>query len=646
MKTLFVLPLIFMAALLTAQKGGDVFIDFGNETVSKEEFKRVYLKNNSGEMISKSTVDEYLELYINFKLKVREAEERGLDTVQSFVKELAGYRKQLAQPYLSADGIIEILKKEAYDRLLYDVKARHILVQVTDDSSPEDTLKAFEKIMKVKKMVESGQDFSEVAMEYSEDPSVKTNKGSLGYFTAFYMVYPFETAAYETKEGKISDVVRSKFGYHILKIDDKREAVGNIKVAHILISSDQEISKTEDPEGKIREIYEKIENGTSFESLAAQFSDDTRSASNGGELQTFGVGRMVPEFEEVAFSLKKDGEISEPFKTQYGWHIIKRIEKYEIGNYESVERELATRVKKDSRSNLSQNAVLINIKDQYGFEENIKERNDFYDVIDSSYYKNSWTTSKANKLNKTLFEIGDKKVNQREFATYLESRQANNKKLDKRVIVNKEYNAFKKKTLLDYKNTKLDDEYPEFKALMEEYHDGILLFNLTDELVWSKASKDTVGLEQYYETNQKKYRWKDRVDAIVYSVKSEELADKIKALTAEGKDLNAIIEDINKTSQLNIRYEHKKYERGENEFVDQVHWKEGFSELIPHYNRFKLVYIKEVLPPSYKTTEDARGIITSDYQEHLEAKWIEELRNKYKYTVDQSILEKLKSELK
>ncbi len=646
-KTLIALPLFFMASLLNAQKGGDVFIDFGNEKVSKEEFKRVYLKNNSGEMISKSTVDEYLELYINFKLKVKEAEARGLDTVASFVEELAGYRKQLAQPYLSADGIIEGLKKEAYDRLLLDVKARHILILASEDASPDDTLKAYQKIEKVRKMIEDGKDFSEAALEYSEDPSVKTNNGSLGYFTAFYMVYPFESAAYSTKKGDVSEIVRSKFGYHILKVDDKRPAVGNIKVAHILISSDQEISKTDDPEGKIKEIYKKIENGEPFDALAGQFSDDTRSASNGGELQTFGVGRMVPEFEDVAFGLKKDGDISKPFKTQYGWHIMKRIEHYEIGSYEEVERELTSRIKKDSRSNLSEHAVLANIKKQYGFKENIKERNDFYDVLDTSFFKGNWSAAKASKLNKTLFEIGEKKVNQTEFAAYLEKRQLKRKKkLDLRVIINKDYSAFKRQELLAYKNSKLDDEYPEFKALMEEYHDGILLFNLTDELVWSKASKDTVGLENFYEKNQGNYRWKDRVDAVVYSVINEEVGEKIKTMTAEGKELAEMVDEINKSSQLNVRYEQKKYERGENEFVDQVHWTEGFSEMIPNYNRFQLIYIKEVLSPTYKTTEDARGIITSDYQEYLEAEWIKELRNKYEFSVNQAILKKLNNELK
>ena len=370
-----------------AQKSADVtFIDFGAEKISKSEFKRVYQKNNSGDIITKSTVDEYLDLYVNFKLKVMEAVKREMDQDEAFIKELGGYRKQLAQPYLTADGIIESLKREAFDRLQYDVKASHILIAVDQNASPEDTAAAYKRAVRVKKNVENGQDFGLMAKQYSDDPSAKTNEGSLGYFTAFYMVYPFESAAYNTEVGKISNILRTQFGYHVLKVMDKRPSVGNIEVAHILISNDKELSKTDDPEGKIKEIYAKFKQGGEFEDLAAKFSDDTRTSSQGGVLPMFGVGRMVPEFEDAAFALKADGDVSEPFNTPYGWHIVKRIQQLPIGSYESVEDEMMVKIKKDSRSNLSQGAVINKIKKQYGFKEVLKERNDFYETIDSAYF--------------------------------------------------------------------------------------------------------------------------------------------------------------------------------------------------------------------------------------------------------------------
>lgn len=645
LKYLIVVAFLFSVAMVQAQSKDDaIFIDFGDEKITKAEFKRVYQKNNSGEIISKSTVGEYLDLYINFKLKVKEAVSREMDKDPAFIRELSGYRKQLAQPYLTADGIIEELKKEAYDRLQYDVKASHILIKLDQDASPEDTAAAYKRAVRVKKNLENGQDFELMAKQYSDDPSAKTNAGNLGYFTAFYMVYPFESAAYNTEVGEISDIVRTQFGYHVLKVVDKRPSVGNIQVAHILISNDQELSKTDDPEGKIKEIYAKIEQGEKFDDLAAQFSDDTRSAADGGILPMFGVGRMVPEFEKAAFDLKADGDISEPFSTPYGWHIVKRIQHSPIGSFETVEAEMMQKIKKDSRANLSQASVINKIKNQYGFSENLKERDDFYKIIDSSFFKGTWTAGAAKGLTKEILKIGDKSVSQQDFANYLENNKSK-KVIDSRVLVNARYDAFKRASILEYKNNKLDEEYPDFRYLMQEYHDGILLFNLTDELVWSKAVKDTNGLQDFYTKNKENYKWDRRVDAVVFSALNKKVAESVKTMLKEGKDAKEIMEEINRASQLNLRFETKKYLKGENEIVDQVKWEKGISENISLNDRVHFVQIEEVIEPTYKTLDDSRGLITSDYQNFLEKEWIESLRSKNKFEVDKKILKELKTEL-
>ena len=645
LKYLIIVAFLFSSAIAQAQSKGDaVFIDFGDEKVTRSEFKRVYQKNNSGEIITKSTVDEYLELYINFKLKVKAAESKGMDEDKAFIKELGGYRKQLAQPYLTADGLIEELKKEAYDRLQYDVKASHILIKLDQDASPEDTVAAYKRAIRVKKNVEAGQDFTLMAKQYSDDPSAKTNGGNLGYFTSFYMLYSFECAAYTTEVGKVSNVVRTQYGYHVLKVEDKRPAVGNIKVAHILISNDKELSKTDDPEGKIKEIYAKIEQGQNFEDLAAQFSDDTRTASEGGILPMFGVGRMVPEFENAAFALKMDGDISKPFDTPYGWHIIKRLELAPIGSFESVELELTQKIKKDSRSNLGQTSVVNKIKGQYGFKENLKERDDFYKLIDSTYFNGTWDVNSAKNLTKELFKIGEKSVNQLEFAEYLDKTKSK-KVIDSRVLVNSRYEAFQRSIVLEYKNINLDKEYPDFRYLMQEYHDGILLFNLTDELVWSKAVKDTTGLKSFYNLNKENYKWDRRVDAVVFSALNEKIAQSVKKMLKDGKGVNEIMAEINRPSQLNLRYESKKYLKGENEVIDQVSWEKGISKNVSFNGRIHFVQIDAVLEATYKTLQDSKGLITSDYQNFLEKEWIKSLRSINKFEVDKKILKELKAEL-
>jgi peptidyl-prolyl cis-trans isomerase SurA len=302
------------------------------------------------------------------------------------------------------------------------------------------------------------------------------------------------------------------------------------------------------------------------------------------------------------------------------------------------------KIKKDSRSNLSQASVINKIKAQYGFKENLKERDDFYKIIDSNYFKGTWTADKAKGLTKELFSIGDKSVSQQDFAKYLENNKSK-KVIDSRVLVNSRYESFQRATTLEYKNAKLDEEYPEFRYLMQEYHDGILLFNLTDQLVWSKAVKDTTGLQAFYEKNKENYKWENRVDAVVFSAVDEKVAQAVKKMLKEGKEVKDISEEINRPSQLNLRYETKKYMKGENEVVDQVKWEKGISKNITLNGRIQFVQIKEVLEPTYKTLKDSRGLITSDYQNFLEKEWIESLRKKNKFEVDKKILKELKSDL-
>lgn len=630
---------------LKAQDDKAIVIDFGDEKITKEEFKAIYLKNNSGDVVQKSSVEEYLDLYINFKLKVKEAITRGMDTSQSFQNELSGYRKQLARPYLSEENIINELKKEAYERLKYDVRVSHIMMKVGREAAPEDTIKAYQKAEEVRKLLLKGEQFEEMAKRHSDDQSAKRNNGDLGYFTAFDMVYPFETAAYKTEVGGISEIVRSRFGYHILKVMDKRPAIGTLTVAHILISTDPQLSKTDDPEGKIKEIYQKLKQGESFEELARQFSDDSRSSSKGGVMKEFGVGKMVPEIEAEAVRLKNKGDYSEPFQTSYGWHIIKKINQESIKSYKEMDYFLDEKVKKDSRSRLSEGAVIQKIKKQYGFKEKIKNRDEFYTALDSGYFKNSWNSSHLKKYNKELFIIGEKKVTQADFVKYLEDTHSKRRVIDKRILVNNKYRAFRKKQLLDYKDARLDREYPEFKALMQEYHDGILLFNLTDELIWSKASKDTTGLMEFYEKGKEDYKWKERLDAIYFSTLNKQIAAKVKEMIKDSVELSQMIAEINRPSQLNVKYEQGLYEKGDFEMVDRIEWKEGISEEMEDEGRIAFVYVRRILPPNYKTIEDSKGTITSDYQDYLEKEWIDSLRNKYTYKVEHSILKELEKEL-
>ncbi len=641
--TLLILFFLFSSLSNIAQD--KVLIEIEDQHITQSEFVQLYKKNNSATSLNKSTIDEYLELYINFKLKVLEAKALGLDTLSSFTNELSGYRQQLAQPYLSSERILEKLKKEAYERMKEEVRVSHILINVGQDASSKDTLEAYKKAKKVLKLLKEGSDFVRTAQQYSDDESVKINNGDLGYFTAFQMVYPFESASYDTPKGEFSDIVRSRFGYHIIKVEDKRPANGIIHARHILISTDGKYGNPVDAEGKINEIYKQLEKGEDFEMLAKQFSDDVFSSRQGGELQPFTINQMVEDFQEKVLALN-EGDYSKPFKTQYGWHIAQLIKKEGIKPYEEIEHSIEQKVKRDSRGNQTKGALLSQIKDQYGFKENHNALKDFYTIVDDTYFDVQWEPSAAKHLNKFMFSIGDQTITQVDFTNYLSKHQVRRGKTNVEVLVNRLYDKFQKEELLAYKNSKLEEEEPEFKALVGEYHDGILLFNLTDEMVWSKAIEDTNALKDFYQKNKERYKWDKRVEATLYNSNNEEIAQKAIKLIEAGKSNEDIASELNTSSNLNIKYEEGKiYLKGDHPIVDEVKWTKGISKTVKKDNRVFFVDIKEVLQPSYKTLDEARGLIISDYQDQIEKEWVKELREKYNFKVNKTTLKKLKNDM-
>lgn len=636
---------------INAQDKDPVLLEVGGNKVHLSEFEAIYKKNNKNDKVDRKDLEDYLELYINFKLKVKEAEELGMDTVVAFKKELAGYRAQLARPYLTDKNVTQDLIKEGYERLKQDVKASHILVNVAADALPKDTLKAYRKIMDIRKRILKGDDFGTIAAAMSDDPSAKKNKGELGYFSAFYMVYPFESAAYNTPVGEVSMPVRTRFGYHLIKVEDKRPARGQIRTAHIMIRTKKDATPEElkNAETKINEIYNELQNAEgegAFEELAMKYSDDKGSARKGGELPVFGSGKMVPEFEEAAFALKNDGDYSKPFKTAYGWHIVKRLEKIDLGTFDEEEKMIKSKVQRDSRSDKSREAFIDRVKKEYGFKENARELKDFYKVVDNSFFRDRWSADKAKRLNNTMFTIGGKEFTQTDFASFLENHQSKGGKGDIIPTVDKLYNDFVNKAVIDFEDSKLEGKYRDFSLLMKEYRDGILLFELTDQKVWSKAIKDTVGLQEFYEKNKNNYMWDQRLHATIYKCKDEKIAKKVRKLVKKkakkGYSVQDILDKVNGESQLNCAVESNKYLKGDNEIIDKVTWKEGVSDILEQNGQFNIVEVEKVLEPQPKELNEARGLITSDYQNYLEKEWIKSLKDKYPVKVNREVLDLIK----
>ena len=477
-KNIFVLfALIFSLLKVNAQKVDDpILLNVAGENITKSEFLKVYQKNNiKDQPIDRKALEEYLELYINFKLKVKEAENLGLDTVKTFISELNGYRSQLAQPYLVDKDVTDKLIKEAYDRMQYDIRASHILIKVDRNASPADTLAAYQKIMKLRERIIAGERFEKVAAEASDDPSAKDmpatndrpaykgNGGDLGYFTAFDMIYSFETGAYNTKVGEVSQPIRSDYGYHLIKVTDKKKAMGRVQVAHILIMYPSKATDDDKAKAKAKafEVMQKIKNGNNFDDLVKEYSDDKASASKGGVLPEFGVNRMIPEFVIAISQMNKPGDISEPIESKYGWHILKLIEKKGIKPLEELQSDIKQKIQKDDRSNLSKESFLAKVKKKYNFTENPKTIKDFYKVVTDSIFNNAWKAEEAKNLNAVMFTIGNKVFTQKDFAEFLAAKQERLTPMDIQVFVNNRYKEWLEWNLFQYADSKLEDENPD-----------------------------------------------------------------------------------------------------------------------------------------------------------------------------------------
>ena len=644
-KILFVCGiLLFLTQGSWAQEKSDpVLMKISNEPISKSAFEKIYKKNNTTKenLADKKTLEEYLELFINYKLKVKEAESLKLDTSPSFKSELQNYRKQLAAPHLSDKEVTDKLMHEAYDRLKKDIHASHILVRVGPDALPKDTLVAYNKIIKIAERVKKGENFNQLAKEVSEDASAKENGGDLGYFTALLMVYPFENAAYNTQAGELSKVVRTKYGYHLLFVYEIRPAMGQYRVAHIMVKSPKNFTPedTLKAKAKIDEIDQKLKGGEKFEDLVTQYSDDQSSSKKGGELPLFGTGRMVAEFERAAVALKKDGDISEPIRTPFGWHIIKRLEKKDLSSYEDMQSELKTKISRDSRSEMSRSVLISKIQKEYQFTEFPAARAEVFSGIDSTYLEGKWNAGKISNLDKPVFKILNRNYTQRELAKYLADHQSKRKGADLNSSLHTNYEQFVNESCISLKESRLELEIPEFKSLMDEYRDGILLFELTDQKVWTRAVKDTLGLQQFYAKNKSNYMWTERAEASIYTCANAEIAGNVKKLLQKG-DLTdeQIQEEINKNSQLDLSITSGTYQKGENAFLDSVSWTKGITPSKNVNKSVVLARIKNILKAQPKLLEDAKGLVTADYQGFLEKEWIEQLRKKYPVSVNKDIL--------
>ncbi len=642
MKSIISVICFCLVSLVFAQEtDNDILFTVDDEAVKASEFTRVYKKNlNLVQDESQKDVDAYLDLFINYKLKVKEAKRQGLNEEKSYLREFGNYQKQLTTTYMTDNEVTDKLVREAYDRSIKDVKASHVLVRLEENET--DTTAVYKQILDLRQRV-LDEGYEAVQKDVHDGKTIFAE--DLGYFSAFKMVYPFENMAYKTEVGEVSQPFRTRFGYHILKVWDKRESLGEVTVAHIMIANQQKDS-TLDIEQRAKQIYGKIQQGEKFESLAKQFSDDKSSASKGGVLNSFAGGQLSSkEFEEVAFSLENVGDISEPFKSDFGWHIVKLIQKKGIQPFEEMQNELQNKVKRDSRSKLISSAMSNKLKDQYKVEENTEALPYFENLINDDYFKRAWTVPADLEKEKQFLTIKDTTYVYNDFANHLFSVQRNyfNKKIEAKQIVRNEYDAFLERALLAYKEEHLEVENEEFAQVLGEYRDGLLLFDLMENEVWNKASKDTTGLEEFYQKNKAQYTWNKRAVGTLFSGASKKDIAKIRKLLKKNGSAALVVESLSADNDMDVIPTTSTFEQGNRMLPEDFELEQGISDIFDHNDSFHVLFVEEVLPAGTKTMEEARGQVVSDYQTKLEEKWINALKDRYQVKVNESVLKSTKA---
>ncbi len=645
MKTLpILLSCLFFSCALSAQTTNDpVLMTINGKPVTKAEFEYIYNKNNTANMLDKKSLEEYVDLFINFKLKVEEAKALGLDTTESFKREYASYRNQLAKPYLTDNEAKEALIKEAYEHMLEEVEASHIFVRLPSLPTESDTLEAWKKINQAYKRLNK-EKFENVAKQMSEDESSIQNGGYIGWSTAFVYMYPFEKALYDTPVGAYSKPFRTNAGYHIIKVHDRRPSKGESLTAHIMtFTGENDAVKNKEAKSKIDSLYQLVQQGSDFGEVAKKYSEDYGSAMYGGQLPWFSAGRMPVFFEEIVYPMEK-GEISKPVQSPDGWHIVKLMDRKAVPPYEKIHDELRRRIQLDERDKAGKDSLVARLKKAYNYQLNEENLNEFAVLLKGKRnLRDTLYLQAISNLDKPLFSFADKEYTQKDFTEYLKKNPFSLKSVPGDVIKDRMHEMTKEE-ILDYEDSQLENRYDDLRFLAQEYYDGILLFEVSNREVWEKASNDTTGLTAFFNDHKADYRWEapHYKGRIVYAKDKDKLKEAKKIVKKSpanlvDKELLALNDSV-----IYIKTEKGLFVEGDNKALDEKIFK---SKNNPHYDseEYPYVYIQgKMLNYTPETYTDVRGLVTADYQNYLEQEWIKELRNKYPFSVNQEVLKTVK----
>lgn len=624
-------------SVIAAPKKDPVLMTVNGKAVTLSEFEYMYNKNNQ-QQVAKQPLDKYIDMFTVYKLKVADAEAAGIDTTASFKKEFAGYRNELAAPYLVDTVAQENKAKEIYEHMKYNVKASHIMLPLDRDIAKNKKTEA--KLDSIRTCILNGESFEDLALKYSVDQSVKNNKGSMGYVSVGRFPFEFEQACYSTPVGEISPVFKTDFGYHIVKVYDIREDEGKVLAEHILKLYPQRATEEQKAEvfAQVDSIYKVIKAGGNFEEIAKKESQDPGSARNGGQLPWFGRGEMVPEFEKVSFELAKDS-VSAPFATRYGVHIVKKLDSKKLGSYAETREQAMAVLMGSPYANIAYESKLEQLKKQYKLMRNVALEKKLKEEVTSPNALDSAFIARYENSSETLFTIADKDYPLSLLIAELKNVGVARDDLAWNIL-DARTNRVIDREVAEYERQMLEQNNPEFRNLVNEYRDGMLLFEISNRNVWEKASTDVEGLTEYFNAHRDNYKWESpKYKGILIQTTGDSISREVKArLKTLGED--SLVRVLRRDFGKFIKVEKVLVAEGENAMVDSE--KFGGPRVKPEkkYSDY-FVYGGKVLAQPEEMS-DVRGQVVADYQNYLEEEWVAQLRKKYKVKVDNKVLKKLK----
>jgi peptidyl-prolyl cis-trans isomerase SurA len=641
MKKILFITLLFCGVAASAQ----TLFTYGTYKVEAKDFLRAFNKNNLQPTGNKAkAISDYLQLFIKSKLKVREAYDKRYDTLPQIVMEVSNLRTQIAENYMTDPALVSKMGKEAFERSQKDIKVSHTFISLRNAAGFIDSVAAQQKLDIVTKRLAKGEDFGKLAQELSDDTTAKKNKGNLGFITVFTLPYEFENAIYATSTGKYSKAVASKIGYHIFKNTGERKAAGKIKAQQILLAFPPMADEaTKKQIGKLADsLYKRLLAGDNFNHLASAFSNDYVTAATGGLMPDISVGQYDPAFEAVLWSLPKDGAISKPFTTAYGWHIVKRISKKPVvtdPNDKVNLQELEQKIKADARWKSSNNFIYNQLKAKLPVKRSSYDDAAVWAMSDSVLdYKPMLPAGRSIIATTPLFSIGDSVYDANDWVNYANTYRFKQDGSGAKPWpqVREEFEQF---MMVNYYRDHLEDFNEEFKNQMTEFKDGNIFFEIMQQEIWNKAQADTSALLALYENNKKNYLWKQSADAVVFFCADEVTAkmayDELKKNPSDWKKVADMFTE-------KVVADSSRYEWDQLPNMNKMAPKAGLITT-PVVNKTdntaSFAYIVNVhTQPTQRSFNEARGLVINDYQAVLEQQWDDALRKKYPVVIDQKVL--------